>query len=171
MFVQNQLQNIKAFFMDLDGVLTDGSVFTFQDEQVRKMNIKDSYALQWSVRQQYIIAVISGGFSESAKTRLESLGIEELHFKISDKSVTYKALKEKYRLSDEEILYIGDDLPDYPVMRMAGVAVAPSDASADILGIADYVTRAKGGEGAVREIIEQVMKLQGRWYDPGLTIW
>jgi len=171
MFVQNQLQNIKAFFMDMDGVLTDGSVFTYNHEQIRKMNIKDSYALQWSIRQKYIIAVISGGHSESAIARLQSLGVEELHFKIPDKALVYKELKEKYQLNDEEILYIGDDLPDYPVMRMAGVAVAPSDASVDILGIADYVTRAKGGEGAVREIIEQVMKLQGRWYDPGLTVW
>jgi 3-deoxy-D-manno-octulosonate 8-phosphate phosphatase (KDO 8-P phosphatase) len=159
------LQNIKGFFFDIDGVLTDGFIYSFSSEEVKRTSIKDGYALQLAVKKGYKIGIISGGKSENIKKRLEYLGIQFIYLGVSDKLLVYEQLLKEWDLSSEQVVYVGDDMPDYWVMKKSGLAVAPADAAKDILAIADYVTQAKGGEGVAREIIELVLKAQNQWYE------
>lgn len=170
-FPQQNFNNIKAFFMDMDGVLTDGSVYTFENEQIRKMNIKDGYAIQLAVKKGYHVVVISGGKSKGAYNRLKLLGIEYVYFGVSNKFEVYDMIKTKLLLKDSDIMYFGDDMPDAEVMSKVAISVAPKDASDDILSIASVVTQAKGGEGCVREMIEKVLKSQNNWYSSEALIW
>ncbi len=167
-----RLQPISAFMLDVDGVLTDGSVITMPDgDQLRKMNIKDGYALQHAVKKGYHISIISGGTSESVRKRLNGLGIEEVNLGCKNKIEVFEKLKEKFNLSKEEILYMGDDIPDYKVMQEVGFAACPKDAADEIKSIADYISPKKGGEGCVRDLIEQVLRLQGKWFDEDSFEW
>jgi 3-deoxy-D-manno-octulosonate 8-phosphate phosphatase (KDO 8-P phosphatase) len=169
---KTKLTRVKAFLFDVDGVLTDGSVTLMPDgEQVRIMNIKDGYALQLAVKKGYKIAIISGGRSEMVRTRLNKLGITDVYLGIESKVDTYKEFLEIHELSPDEILYMGDDIPDYEVMKRVGIPTCPKDSVQEIKDISLYISHQKGGKGAVRDVIEQVLKVQGKWKDHDGFIW
>ena len=130
---------------------------------VRKMHSKDSYALQLAVRNGIRVAIITGGKSSDVKERLSGLGITDVYLGASEKIDAFEDLKMCYDLSNEEILYMGDDLPDYDVMKLAGLACAPQDAAPEIKAIADYVSPVLGGKGCVRDVLEQLLKIHNLW--------
>ncbi len=169
---KTKLTRIKAFIFDVDGVLTDGSVTLMPDgEQVRVMNIKDGYALQLAVKKGYRVAIISGGKSEMVRKRLNGLGITDIYLGAHNKMDTYKEFIETYNINPDEILYMGDDIPDYEVMKKVGVPTCPSDSAQEIKDICIYISHQKGGKGAVRDVIEQVMKVQNKWLDNDGFVW
>ncbi len=161
----NRLHKINTFIFDVDGVLTDGSVILMPDgDYVRTMNIKDGFAMQAAVKAGYRLAVISAGrMSEGVKKRLENLGVQDIYLGVSDKKDAYETILFSYHLQAENIAYMGDDLPDYEVMQRAGLAACPADAATEIQAIAHYVSAYNGGKGCVRDLIEKVMRLQGKW--------
>ena len=160
------LKNIKLFVLDVDGVLTDGSLILLENgEMARTMNIKDGYALQLAVKKGYDILIISGGKSEEVKVRLEKLGVKNIFLSVKNK----KELLAKYIINNnysiEQVLYMGDDIPDVLVMQTVGVACAPADAVPEIKAIAHYISPIPGGKGCVRDVIEKVLKLNADWND------
>ena len=162
---KTKLTSVKIFIFDIDGVLTDGSVTVMPDgEQIRSMNIKDGYAMQLAIKNGYKIAVISGGTSEVVRKRLNGLGIYDLFLGVENKIETYNEVIKKYKIDHNEVLYMGDDLPDYEVMKCVGVPSCPNDAAHEIKDISIYVSEKNGGKGCVRDVIEQVMRVQGNWF-------
>ncbi len=158
------LPNINTLIFDVDGVLTNGLVTIMPDGQlVRNMNIKDGYALKTAVDKGYNICIISGGKNEGVRTRLANLGIKDIYLGAHDKIQQYNELVEKYNLKPENVLYMGDDIPDYPVMELIGMPCCPNDAAQEIQQVAKYISDKKGGEGCVRDIIEQILRVQGKW--------
>jgi 3-deoxy-D-manno-octulosonate 8-phosphate phosphatase (KDO 8-P phosphatase) len=161
---KQKLKTVSCFMFDVDGVLTDGSLVLFENgEQTRTMNIRDGYALQAAVKAGYKVAVISGGRSESVKTRLNGLGVTDVYLGADSKKEKFDEVVTMYNLKAENILYMGDDLPDFEVMKKSGVPTCPADAAHEIKDISIYVSDKKGGEGCVRDVIEQVMRVQDRW--------
>ena len=161
------LKNIKLFVFDVDGVLTDGSLILLENgEMARQMNIKDGYALQLAIKHGYDILIISGGSSSAVKIRLQKLGIQHIFLGVIDKKNLLLNFVAEHLLKKEEILYMGDDLPDLLPMKEAGVACAPADAVPEIKSIAQYISPAFGGKGCVRDVIEKVLKLNGHWNEP-----
>ena len=157
-------KNINVFVFDIDGVLTDGSLLVMDGGlMIRRMQVKDGYALQLAVKRGYSIFVISGGTSPQVKERLSKLGVENVYMPVENKLEKLKELINKYQLQKEEILYMGDDIPDLEVMQYCGLACCPVDAVSEIKTISRYISPVKGGEGCVRDVIEKVMKLQGKW--------
>lgn len=158
------LHQITTFVFDVDGVLTDGTVHvTSTGEMLREMNIRDGYALKAAVDCGYHVVIISGGSNDGVRIRLRNLGITNIHLAVPDKVETLKEFCDVYGVSLENILYMGDDLPDYHVMQLVGLPTCPQDASPEIKAISAYVSHKDGGKGAVRDVIEQVMKVQGNW--------
>jgi 3-deoxy-D-manno-octulosonate 8-phosphate phosphatase (KDO 8-P phosphatase) len=158
------MNEITTFIFDVDGVLTDSSVFvTNEGEILRTMNIRDGYALKAAVESGYNVCIISGGSNEGVRVRLRNLGITDIHLGSPDKVETYKEYIEQYNIKSEQVLYMGDDIPDFHVMKLVGLPTCPQDASPEIKGISNYISHKNGGKGAVREVIEQVMKVQGKW--------
>jgi 3-deoxy-D-manno-octulosonate 8-phosphate phosphatase (KDO 8-P phosphatase) len=158
------LPRIKTFILDVDGVLTDGKVLvTTAGELYRAVDTKDGYALQCALRQGYKIVIISGGTNEGIRDRFKALGIYDIYLGAHHKLDAYQDLMDNYDLNPEEILYVGDDVPDLPVMEKVGLSCCPADAVSDVKANVDYVSHKKGGEGCVREIIEQVLRVQGKW--------
>lgn len=169
---KTKLNTIKAILLDVDGVLTNGMVTILPDgEQIRQMNIKDGYALQHAVKKGYHIAIISGGTSESVRMRLNGLGIQEVHLGCRNKLNVFEKLIEQYGLKTEEILYMGDDIPDYEIMQKAGFSACPKDAATEIKELADYISPKDGGMGCVRDVLEQLMRLQDKWFDEDSIEW
>lgn len=161
---------IKLFALDVDGVLTDGSLLLMNDGQmVRRMNIKDGYALQLAIKKGYQVLVISGGNSEAVKLRLEKLGVKEVFMGVLNKPEVLRQFMQVNSLEKHQVLYMGDDMPDLQVMQLAGLPCCPSDAVAEIRDLSGYISPVKGGEGCVRDIIEKVLKLNGDWNDDGTT--
>jgi len=157
-------KNINVFVFDIDGVLTDGSLLVMDGGlMIRRMQVKDGYALQLAVKRGYSIFVISGGNSPQVKERLSKLGVADVYMPVENKLEKLKELINKYQLQKEEILYMGDDIPDLEVMQYCGLACCPADAVSEIKTISKYISPLKGGEGCVRDVIEKVMKLQGKW--------
>ena len=162
---KQKLHKVSCFILDVDGVLTDGSLILFAGgDQIRTMNIRDGYAIQLAVKEGYKVAVISGGKSESVKTRLQGLGVQDVYLGIDNKIEKIDELISKYSLKTENILYMGDDLPDYEAMKKCGVAACPADAAHEIKEISSYISNKKGGDGFVRDVFEQVMRLHGKWF-------
>lgn len=158
------LPKIDTFIFDVDGVLTNGIVTVMPDgELVRQMNIKDGYALKTAVDKGYRVCIISGGTNEGVRTRLKNLGITDIYLGAHDKIEQYHELLDMYTIQAENVLYMGDDIPDYPVMKLVGLPTCPNDAAPEIREIARYISNKKGGDGCVRDIIEQVMRVQGTW--------
>ncbi|WP_223033474.1 KdsC family phosphatase [Hanstruepera marina] len=160
------LKHITTFILDIDGVLTDGSVMvTTSGEMLRSMNIKDGYALKTAIDKGFNICIISGGSNEGVRVRLNGLGVTDVflgaHNKIEQLN-TYLASKHVHL---KHVLYMGDDLPDYPVMKLVGLPTCPQDAAPEIKAISKYVSHKNGGKGAVRDVIEQVLKVQDKWFD------
>ena len=161
---KEKLINIKAFIFDVDGVLTDGSLLISESgELLRSMNVKDGFAMKFAIDNGYKIGIISGGSNKAVKTRLAQLGIEEIHLKSHDKIIQFNSFLKKYDLNTENILVMGDDIPDIPIIRAAGVGCCPQDAVPEVRLSSDYVSQNLGGKGCVRDIIKQVMKIQNKW--------
>ena len=162
--MKGNLKQIKAFFFDVDGVLTDGTVLALDSgEQARNFYVKDGYAMVKAKEEGFLIAIISGGKMEGTRKRLEFLGVDDIYLGVGKKHEVYEKICAEKNLKREEILFMGDDLPDLKVMNWSGVSACPSDAANDIKNIADYICKNKGGQGAVREVIEVVMKAQFKW--------
>jgi len=160
------MNDITTFIFDVDGVLTDGSVFvTNEGEMLRTMNIKDGYAMKAAVDSGYNVCIISGGSNEGVRVRLRNLGITDIHLGTPDKVKTFKEYTDVNNIKPEQVLYMGDDIPDYYVMKLVGLPTSPQDASPEIKGISTYISHKNGGKGAVRDVIEQVMKVQGKWME------
>lgn len=159
------LNQITTFILDVDGVLTDSSVHvTPTGEMLRIMNIRDGFAIKAALESGYNVCIISGGNNEGVRIRLKNLGVTDIHLASPNKVDTFKEYIELYHIKPEEVLYMGDDIPDYHVMQLVGLPVCPQDASPEIKAISKYVSHKNGGRGAVREVIEQVMKVQGKWH-------
>lgn len=162
--VFDKMKAVKAFIFDIDGVLTNNEVLvTEAGELLRTMHVRDGQAIRWSVLADYPVCIITGGRSEGAKKRLTELGIEEYYSNVKDKSVAFQAFLQRKGLSPLEICYMGDDLPDLPVLRKVGLSTCPADAVPEVKAVSDYISPLPGGSGCVRDIIEKVMKLQGKW--------
>ncbi len=158
------MNDITTFVFDVDGVLTDGSVFvTNEGEMQRTMSIRDGYAMKAAIESGYHVCIISGGSSEGVRIRLRNLGITDIHLGTPDKVKTFKEYTDVHSINPEQVLYMGDDIPDYHVMKLVGLPTCPQDAAPEIKGISKYISHIKGGKGAARDVIEQVMKVQGKW--------
>lgn len=159
-----RLKDIDTIILDLDGVLTDGSVLvTESGEQLRRMFIRDGYAIQLASKVGYTIMVISGGNTQTVVKRLENLGIHEIHIGAKNKLELIETLLVKHNKTWTNVLFMGDDIPDTDVMLKANIATAPADAVAEIKAISHYISDKKGGEGCVRDVIEKVMKARNNW--------
>jgi 3-deoxy-D-manno-octulosonate 8-phosphate phosphatase (KDO 8-P phosphatase) len=159
------LNHITTFILDVDGVLTDSSVHvTESGEMLRVMNIRDGFAMKAALESGYNVCIISGGNNEGVRIRLRNLGITDIHLASPNKVDTFKEYIDLYAIKPEEVLYMGDDIPDYHVMKLVGLPTCPQDASPEIKAISKYISHKNGGKGAVREVIEQVMKVQGKWH-------
>jgi 3-deoxy-D-manno-octulosonate 8-phosphate phosphatase (KDO 8-P phosphatase) len=159
------MNGITTFILDVDGVLTDSSVhITSTGEMLRTMNIRDGYAMKAAVESGYHVCVISGGSNEGVRIRLKNLGITDIHLAAPDKVQNFKAYIGQYNILPEQVLYMGDDVPDYHVMQLVGLPACPQDSAPEIKEISKYVSHKIGGHGAVRDVIEQVMRVQGKWF-------
>ncbi len=170
MSYKEKLKNIKAFVFDVDGVFTDGSVYLMPDMSMcRTMNVLDGYAVVKARKHNYPICVITGGDDPSVRHRINYLGITDYYAKISDKLEKFEEFREKYNLRKEEILTMGDDIPDCVMMQKSGLATCPQNAVPEVKAVAEYISPVPGGKGAVRDVIEQVMKIHGTWQEDDHT--
>lgn len=159
------MNDITTFIFDVDGVLTDGSVHVTQDGNLlRTMNIRDGYAIKAAVEHGYNVCIISGGSNEGVRIRLKNLGVKEIHLGAPDKVETLHTFLNTHNISPENVLYMGDDIPDYHVMQKVALPVCPQDSAPEIKRISKYISHANGGKGAARDVIEQVMKTQKKWF-------
>jgi 3-deoxy-D-manno-octulosonate 8-phosphate phosphatase (KDO 8-P phosphatase) len=150
----------------VDGVLTNGDIIASDSgEFLRTFNIKDGYALQLAVKRGYLICIISGGRGLAMQRRFEGLGIAEVFLGVSDKVDVFNSLLAKHNITADEVLYMGDDIPDLKVMQLVGLPTCPSDAVPEIKAISEYISPYSGGKTAVRDIIEKVLKVQQKWFD------
>ena len=162
--INYDLSKIKSFIFDVDGVLSPNSIpLSPTGEPMRMVNIKDGYAINLAVKHGYSVAIITGADTENIRLRFSRLGVKDIYMKSRVKIIDLNDYMQKTGFKPEEILYSGDDLPDYHVMEAVGLAVAPADAAPEIKGIAQYISHCKGGDGVARDVIEQVMKAQGNW--------
>lgn len=161
------LKNISTFIFDYDGVLTDGTVILQADgDALRTANVKDGYALQLAVKMGYKVAIISGGNSASMNKRFEALKIKDFYLGVENKLKVFEAYLIEKGTKRENVLYMGDDIPDFETMKEVGVACCPVDASPEIKSISHYISDKAGGKGCVRDVIEQTLKIQGKWMTP-----
>ena len=166
------LSGISTLIFDYDGVMTDGKVILqHEGPPLRSANVRDGYILQLAVKLGYNVVIISGGFSRSMENRFETLNIKDAFTGVKDKLKVYNNYIQQHGIKDEEVLYMGDDIPDIPVMKKVGVPVCPLDAAEEVRNISVYISDKKGGDGCVRDIIEQVMKVQGKWLTPEAYSW
>ncbi|MCK9423896.1 MAG: HAD-IIIA family hydrolase [Bacteroidales bacterium] len=166
------LKHINTFIFDYDGVLTDGSVImTSNGEAYRISSVKDGYALQLAKKKGYKVAVISGANSESMALRMKALQISDVFLGIEKKHTVFREYLKKNNLQPSQVLFMGDDIPDYEVMLEAGVPTCPADAAEEIKSVAKYISHFGGGKGCVRDVIEQVLKVQGKWMNDDAYHW
>lgn len=159
------MNDITTFIFDVDGVLTDGTVHVAQDGSLlREMSIRDGYAIKAAIESGYTVCVISGGSNEGVKTRLRNLGVTDIYMAVPNKVETFKEFIDIYNISPDNVLYMGDDIPDYHIMQEVALPTAPQDAVPEIKGVAKYISHVNGGRGAARDVIEQVMKTQKKWF-------
>lgn len=158
------LKGIKAFAFDIDGVLSANCVPMDENgEPLRMVNIKDGYAIHLAAKIGYPIAIITGCKTESVRVRYNALGVKDVYLSAAKKTEQFADFLEKNNLKAEEVLYMGDDIPDYEIMKLCGIATCPADAAPEIKAIAHYVSDKNGGQGCGRDVIEQVLKVQGNW--------
>lgn len=159
-----QFKFIKVFVFDMDGVLTDGSIIVDSDNNwLRRMNIRDGYALQMAVREGFEVIVVSGSHSPQVLDRLNKLGINDVFMNVKDKPSFLKEISVEKGVALSEVLFMGDDIPDYFCLQLAGIGACPADAASEIKEIASYISPFAGGNGCVRDVIEKVMKLNKKW--------
>lgn len=165
MFLQ-KLKEITTFVFDVDGVLTDGSVqVTDNGQSLRTFNIKDGYAMQLAVKKGYNLCIISGGDGIAMARRFHNLGIKDVFLAAGDKVALFNHYIQDKKINASTVLYMGDDIPDFKVMQLVGLATCPADAVNEIKNISHFISPYCGGKTAVRDIIEKVMKVQGKWSD------
>lgn len=170
--IKKLLKSVKAFAFDVDGVFTNGAVMLHPGgEFIRMMNIKDGFAVQHAVKMGYPLAIITGGYSKMVRKRFISLGVKDIYMKSANKISPFEAFMLRYGLSPADVLYMGDDLPDYEIMKRVGFPACPADAAEEIKQISLYASHKNGGEGCVRDIIEQVMRLHGKWMNDFSFVW
>ena len=158
------LADVEAIVFDVDGVMTDGGIIPLADgDFIRKYYAKDGYALAYAVKHGLNIGVISGGFGKILESRMNRLGIEHRYLGCMDKIAAIDDFISKTGVKRENVIYMGDDIPDLEVLRHVGIPVAPADACSEVLQAAVYISEYKGGAGAVRDIIEQVLRVKGMW--------
>ncbi|MFZ1451447.1 MAG: HAD-IA family hydrolase [Ferruginibacter sp.] len=159
-----KFKSIKTFVFDVDGVLTDGNLLILNDGQMaRLMNIKDGYALQLAIKKGYRVVIISGGTSGAVQERLEKLGVTDCFLKVDNKKEKLLAYVAQHQLNLDEVLFMGDDIPDYVPMQLTGLPCCPADAVAEIKQLSQYISPVAGGKGCARDVIEKVLKLNGHW--------
>lgn len=164
MNVLEKFKSIKTFVFDVDGVLTDGTLLILEDGQMaRRMNIKDGYAIQLAIKKGYRVVIISGGTSEAVRERLSRLGVKDCFVKIDDKKAKLTEYVAEHQLLWDEILFMGDDIPDYVPMQLTGLPCCPADAAQEIKQISHYISPIIGGSGCARDVIEKVLKLNNHW--------
>ncbi|MDD3685683.1 MAG: HAD hydrolase family protein [Bacteroidales bacterium] len=160
------LKQVDALFFDVDGVLSASNVqIGERGELVRSTNVKDGYILKYALKKGLKIIIISGGLNETVRMRYKSLGIDDVIIGSKRKIEDYKNIVAKYNLNPQKIVYMGDDIPDFEVMKLVGVPCCPADAADEIKEISLYVSPKVGGEGCVRDITEQVLRAKGLWMD------
>lgn len=161
---KKKLTQIKAFALDVDGVLTNGGLILYPNGKfLRQMNAKDGYAIKLAIHHGYKIAIITGGREESVKTRLKKLGVHEVFLGVHNKLPILKDFMTQYKLLTKEVVYMGDDIPDLETLKHVDFSCCPNDASSDVKNICNYVSPKKGGEGCVRDVIEQTLKVNNQW--------
>lgn len=162
--LETKLKKIKMVIIDVDGVLTDGSItYTSDGEEVKTFNVLDGTGIKFARRLGYIVVFLTGRESPVVAQRAKELGVEEVHQKIWEKKKVYAQLLKKYHLKDEEVCSIGDDILDLGILKRAGLAVAVPNAVDEVKEVAHLVTQRRGGEGAVREVLDQILQAQGKW--------
>jgi 3-deoxy-D-manno-octulosonate 8-phosphate phosphatase (KDO 8-P phosphatase) len=162
--INYNLKKIKAIVFDVDGVLSAETItMSSEGEPLRTVNIKDGYAIQLAQKMGLRIAILTGGNTNAIRTRYENLGVQDIYMKCAVKITTFEEFLKKYNLSADEVIYVGDDIPDYEVMKRCGCPCCPADACSDIKAISLYISDRKGGYGCGRDIVEQVLKAQGKW--------
>lgn len=161
---KEKISKIKAFAFDCDGVLTDGKLLMLENgEMLRQYNAKDGHAIVEAIKKGYPLAIISGGSGDAMRVRFNKLGIKHIYISAEDKVKCMEDFCAKCSIEPQDILYVGDDIPDIKVMKKTGLSVAPADASLDVKAIANHVSEFNGGMGCVRDVIEQVLKSKGDW--------
>ena len=161
-----KFKDINTFILDVDGVMTNSELIVLDNGKLlRKMSVRDGYAIKHALKNGYRIAIITGGKSEGVVTRLKSLGIDDVFYGIQDKVDAYLEFMHMYELDAQKVLYMGDDFPDIEVMHKVGIAACPRDAAHEVIEIADYISPLDGGNGCVRDVIEKVLRLHGKWMD------
>ncbi len=160
----DKMKSIKAFVLDIDGVLTDNMMMvTESGELLRTVNVRDGQVIKWAIRAGYAVGIITGGRSAGVQKRFVDLGVQEYYSDIQDKWTAFQSFLQRSDLLVSEVCYMGDDLPDLPVLRKVALACCPHDAVPEVLDICDYVSPLRGGAGCVRDVLEKVMKMQGNW--------
>lgn len=165
------LKTVKAFAFDVDGVFSHNVLVHPTGELLRSMNIKDGFSVQYAIKKGYPIAIITGGNSEAVRIRFQSLGITDIYMKSQNKIGDFNDFLLRYDLDPQEVLYMGDDLPDYEVLKKVGVPTCPADAVEEIKAISVYISHKTAGEGCVRDVIEQVLRVQEKWLHPEAFVW
>jgi 3-deoxy-D-manno-octulosonate 8-phosphate phosphatase (KDO 8-P phosphatase) len=169
---KEELKSVKGFVFDVDGVLSSSvQQLTIEGESVRTISVKDGFAIMAAIKKGYSVGVITGGNTIDVINRCKKVGIKDIYTGTFDKLPCFYDFLEKNNLKADEIIYVGDDLPDYPSMMKAGIPVCPNDAATEIKAISKYISDKKGGDGCIRDIIEQVMRAQGTWVDPEVMNW
>ncbi len=160
------LTDITTFIFDVDGVFTDGSLLITSDgEMLRKMSVKDGYAIKTAIQKGYHVCIITGGTNDGVRKRLEGLGVTNIFMGAHHKEDPLREFITKYTIDLKNTLYMGDDMPDIPPMKLVGLPTCPQDAIPEVKAVAKYVSHKKGGDACVRDVIEQVLKVRGDWYD------
>ncbi|MFH6603705.1 KdsC family phosphatase [Maribacter algicola] len=160
------LKDITTFVFDVDGVFTDGTLLiTTEGEMLRKMSVKDGYALKTALQKGYNVCIITGGTNDGVRKRLRGLGVTDIHMGVHHKEDSLNEYLDIYEISPENVLYMGDDLPDIPPMRRVALPCCPQDAAQEVKAVAKYISHRKGGDECVRDVIEQVMKVRGDWFE------
>lgn len=158
------LNQVTTFIFDVDGILTDGTILlTSTGEMLRTMHTKDGFAMKTALLAGYNMCIISGGSNEGVRLRLNALGIKDVYLNAQNKIEQLLHYFQLYNIKAENVLYMGDDIPDYPVMKLVGLPTCPQDAVPEIKAISKYISHKNGGKGCVRDVIEQVLKVQGKW--------
>jgi len=164
-FFKEDLMKVKAFIFDVDGVLSNECIIIDSDgELLRTANTKDGFAIQYAVKKGYPVAIITGGTSDAVEMRYRGLGVQDIYMSSKDKIADYEDFLAKHDLAEENIMYMGDDLPDYEVMQRVGVPTCPKDAVVQIKEISSYISDMDGGRACVRDVVEQVLRAHGNWY-------
>jgi len=169
---KEDLVKVKAFVFDIDGVLSLQTIHLNSfGVPSRTVNLRDGYAIQYAVKKGYHIGVISGSSSKEYKKRLKLLGVKDIYLSSISKLDHFNDFLTKHNLNKSDVLFMGDDIPDFEVMKEAGVPVCPSDAVSEIKQVASYISDRKGGEGCVRDVIEQVLRLHNKWMGTDAFSW